>query len=322
MRILKFLACGAACAACAALAGGAQANPVITSFDYPGTTVTEPLGIDNAGRVVGFYEISGVRHGFRRGANGNMLSFDPPGSVSTIAKSISTGGIVGSYQTSSGGMSHGFLRQPNGSYVTFDPPGSTGTMPARITGNWIAGTYYLGPQQAHGFVRDPSGNIATFDPSGLDSTYVSGINSSGTATGTYIDAKDHSFTRDVSGTVVNADPGPSGSISDGIAANGKISGSHHDGVAFIRHPNGAVQSFTVPGFSTYPDSMSANGDWIVGTYVDTMLRGFVHGPGGTLATFDPAGSTNTSSRDINNAGEAAGWYADSSGALHGFVRTP
>src|SRR5258707_1012366 len=40
-----------------------------------------------------------------------------------------------------------------------------------------------------------------------------------------------------------------------------------------------------------------------------------------ITTFDPPGSTNTQVTAINDGGEIVGYYADSSGATHGFLRT-
>jgi probable HAF family extracellular repeat protein len=45
-------------------------------------------------------------------------------------------------------------------------------------------------------------------------------------------------------------------------------------------------------------------------------------PDGSITTFDPKGSTDTTPTAINDKGEITGWYADASGQLHGFLRTP
>src|SRR4029077_4905234 len=45
-------------------------------------------------------------------------------------------------------------------------------------------------------------------------------------------------------------------------------------------------------------------------------------PQPTLITFDPPGSTGTTSMGINPAGVITGFYSDASGNVHGFLRAP
>jgi hypothetical protein len=78
------------------------------------------LGINTRGDIVGFYEQSGVTHGFLLSA-GNYTPIDYPGSDSSVAQAINAGGdIVGSYV--SGGVTHGFLLS-GGNYSTVDIAG-------------------------------------------------------------------------------------------------------------------------------------------------------------------------------------------------------
>jgi len=52
-----------------------------------------------------------VFHGFVRANNGAITSFDPPGSLGTIAKSINPDGVItGDYLD--GGVARGFVRSP------------------------------------------------------------------------------------------------------------------------------------------------------------------------------------------------------------------
>jgi hypothetical protein len=63
---------------------------------------------------------------------GHFVTFDPPGSTSTVPSAITAARVVvGSYIDSSGAQ-HGFLRNANGSFITFDPPGSTLTTATAI----------------------------------------------------------------------------------------------------------------------------------------------------------------------------------------------
>jgi len=71
---------------------------------------------------------------------------------------------------------------------------------------------------------------------------------------------------------------------------------------------------------------------ITGSYYDGLtFHGFLRTPGGTIITFDPPGSTDTSvgpggepfaGPPINPAGSITGYYSDANSVNHGFVRSP
>ena len=95
--------------------------------EYEGT---EPISINTAGAITGFYiDSSGTHHGFVRAANGTITTFDVTGAGTgsgqgTTGFSIDTAGtIVGAYADSSD-VSHGFVRAANGTITTFDAPGA------------------------------------------------------------------------------------------------------------------------------------------------------------------------------------------------------
>jgi hypothetical protein len=50
------------------------------------------------------------------------------------------------------------------------------------------------------------------------------------------------------------------------------------------------------------------------------VHGFLRRPGGTILSFDPAGSTGTTVTGINDAGEITGYYTLANGRTLGFVR--
>ena len=72
-----------------------------TPIDVPGATMTQPLGINNSGQIVGFYWDSSFQsHGFLD-VNGTFTNVDVPGSAWSEATGINNqGDIVGVYQTS------------------------------------------------------------------------------------------------------------------------------------------------------------------------------------------------------------------------------
>src|SRR2546422_3495957 len=94
----------------------------ITSFDPPGSTYTQPLSINIAGAVAGFYRDGVTIHGFIRDANGTFTTVDAPGSAGchTDAFSINNAGAVAGNYCDAGSRSHGYVRDANGTFTTFD----------------------------------------------------------------------------------------------------------------------------------------------------------------------------------------------------------
>jgi hypothetical protein len=83
-----------------------------TTLDAPGATDTIPVGINDAGQVVGNYATSlGIFHGFiesggnyATGTAGTFITIDPTGSTSTMLTGInSVGEVIGYYGDSTGG---------------------------------------------------------------------------------------------------------------------------------------------------------------------------------------------------------------------------
>jgi hypothetical protein len=89
-------------------------NGVYKTIAVPGAFMTQPLGINDLGIVVGWYggcSPSCSIHGFAL-KQGKYLSFDFPGASETFGLGINNGGmIVGSY-TIDGSNYHGFVTSP------------------------------------------------------------------------------------------------------------------------------------------------------------------------------------------------------------------
>src|SRR5580700_9708007 len=116
----------------------------LTSFDYPGATYTGPLGINQAGVVVGAYvDASSVLHGFVRFANGTFKQIDYPGAVSTGFTGINDfNQMVGVYDNSDG-LGHGFLFTPPNHFTPIEYPNAKETFPYAINnGGQIVGFWY------------------------------------------------------------------------------------------------------------------------------------------------------------------------------------
>ena len=160
-------------------------------LDYPGAVETELTGINNAGEVVGTYQINNVRHAFRW-KQGVFQNIDFPGAAYTRADGINNqGDIVGSYQMDSpffGFHPTGFLLTANG-FTTIAAPGAQSTEAFDITGRVIVGDYYDQNFRRHGF-RLTGGVFETIDMPGAFNTAARGINARGTIVG---DADNHGF---------------------------------------------------------------------------------------------------------------------------------
>lgn len=111
-------------------------------MDYPGAELTTALAINNAGTVVGEYDINLTGpHAFLY-QNGSFTTIDYPGSNYTIASSINNLGIVAGYFTTTAGALHGFIYS-NGAFTQVDRPDSpNGTAVTGINNrNDLVGTW-------------------------------------------------------------------------------------------------------------------------------------------------------------------------------------
>lgn len=118
-----------------------------------------------------------------------IITFDVPGSTSTVPMSINSAGqIVGIYQDANR-ILHGFLRAPDGTITTLDPPPNKGThtYDLRINGaGTIAGDYLDPAGNQRAFVRYANGAFTTIQfPSQIGdySATTTAINSTGSVTG-------------------------------------------------------------------------------------------------------------------------------------------
>jgi hypothetical protein len=106
-------------------AGGTVTTIRVPNFFF---FLTQPSSINDVGAITGNYvrDLLLDNSGFVRDPQGNITSFDPPGSLSTTPSSINAGGVITGYYVLNG--THGFLRYADGSIISFDLPGSTSTM--------------------------------------------------------------------------------------------------------------------------------------------------------------------------------------------------
>jgi hypothetical protein len=154
-------------------------------------------------------------------------------------------------------------------------------------------------------------------------------------------------------TTFNA-PGAGTGLKEGTAAvsindSGEITGSYTDkpvkhgliraGHGFMRAANGTITTFEAPGAATgagvvqgtISGRINAAGD-ATGFYPDAkgVFHGFVRAADGTITSFEApgAGTAGTSmlpgtfAFSINDSANITGFYVDSKGVFHGFLRTP
>jgi hypothetical protein len=321
------LGVGAQFAVCAFLLGqtptpqsriSQNVNSVI-AFDAPGAGKgagqgTTPKSINDVGEITGYYNDSAsVLHGFVRHKDGSFTTFDAPGAskqatLGTLPQSINKDGdITGHFFTDPNGVRHSFVRHRDGTILKFDPPGSAGTVARGINDLGEFAGNYVTYDVAHAFLGRKDNSFTKFDPPGSSNTAPQGINGRGDVAGYYADAAGglHGFVRRKDGTYAKFDvPGSNasegkGTLAMGINSEGEVVGYYHTGPntgihAFLRRKDGTFDKFDPPG-----------------TITDTKMHvdeeGYILRP--TAAAMA-----------INEAGEVAGYFGDTVGVVHGFVR--
>jgi probable HAF family extracellular repeat protein len=150
---------------------------IASNVVVPNALFTEPIGINDAGHVVGDYRSAdGAFHAFLY-VNGVFTSFGDDLGATDINND---GQIVGCYAS----CSRGFLY--NGTtYTPIDVPGAVITQPHGINDDGhIVGTYHDGTT-SRGFLYDGTG-FTTINAPGASATNVSRINNGGDIVGYYL----------------------------------------------------------------------------------------------------------------------------------------
>jgi hypothetical protein len=210
--------------------------------------------------------------------------------------------------------------------ITFDAPGAgtaagQGTQAPGINpAGAITGFYSDSKNVMHGFLRAPDGTITTFDAPGAGSETVAGF----------------------LGTVVAGFLGGQGTYPISINLAGAIAGFYVDSSnaahGFLRAPDGKFSTVDAPypyagtgsGQGTFPSNISPAGV-TAGNTVDesSVYHGFVLADG-KFTIFEAPDAGRAAGQGtypewascLNPAGAVTGWYVDSEGVGHGFVRAP
>lgn len=261
-----------------------QAGGVVTTFSVPGQTITYPLGINDAGWIVGYYSgDDGVLHGFLRDPNYRTLDVPEAGTgvgQGTAATHINDSGEIAGVYYDSNSVEHSFLWSASGGFTTFDAIAGADTTVVNINaGGDIAGNSYVPSDDNHsyGYVRDSTGNITTFDvPGDVFGTFVSGINASGQIAGSYFPGSTpRDYIRDQYGNftifTLSGTQGPIGIQDNGNVVGFKVSNSNQY-YGWNRSAAGVLTYFTDPiagPQGTYPECISSNGK-VSGIYYDSQ----------------------------------------------------
>ena len=293
--------------------GAGGAIPFPTSGTTPGTYA---IAGDACGMTAGYFiDTRNVAHGYVRGVDGTITTFDVPGAGTgnlqgTFAGNMSMSGevIAGSYVDATG-MNHGFLRAGSGAITKFDVPAAA-TGPGLGTATaWaqcvnaaggMTGYYFDQNGAGHGYVRAPNGTIATFDAPGAGTgsgqgTYTWAINPAGLTAGASQDNNGvyHGLLRAADGTITMFDiPG---------AGTGSGQGTQVEGI----DPTGVATGY-------YTDA-------------NNLSHGYLRTVDGKFTFFDAPGAGKGSGQGTfpmtNNAqGAVTGFYVDGGGVYHSFVR--
>ena len=178
-----------------------------------------------------FFDQNVVAHGFLRKPTGQIIVFDPAGSIGTHATSINKDGTVAGYYCSvTLCQAMGFFRSPTGEIKTFR--GAPSIFPLAMNlGEVVAGGYYDAQDRHGAFLRTPDGHMVKLRIS-ADTTFLD-LNNNGWAVGRYQTSESaayRGFARRPDGTILkfNDPDGVKGTSPHAINNGQLVTGSYLD----------------------------------------------------------------------------------------------
>src|SRR6266571_4686117 len=173
-------------------------NDVLTTIDYPGSTRTSIVQMNDRGQAVGIGRIPSegatTPYGFIW-KDGGFTDVSFPGAFGTGLDGINEQGDVGGFTTDeAGGLTHAMMRV-NGVFSHVEPPGAIDSIALSINDRGqLAGWYDDALGNTHGFIYY-QGVFTTIDPPGSLASEVTSIDNDGLIVGDYIgaDGVDHGF---------------------------------------------------------------------------------------------------------------------------------
>jgi hypothetical protein len=298
IKVFRFLA---VCTISVAFASSIASAQTYKQVDFPGAVLTELAGGPNPqGTSVGSWlDTTGVLHGFSLTAKGVFATFDPPGSTFTAPGFISPQGVIVGFYLDSTFVSHGFILE-GGQYTFVNVLGAAGAALSGINPSGeISGFTCSDPacgltglaNTQHSFVESKKGVFTFFDPPGATSSGASTVNPSGAVVGAYTD------------TV--------GELFHGyLLKNGTYTTIDFPGALYGTFAGGGNPENDIVGLYNYTSSCPA----------DCNHAFLLHN--GVFTSFDYPGAISTTGTGINPGGVIVGVFQDSSGGIHGFIRTP
>jgi hypothetical protein len=303
-----------------------------TSFEAPDADTnaqdfngTLPNAINDAGAIAGvYYDVNNVAHGFLRGPEGGMTTFDPPGSTATIPIAINLESDIVGYYLDENDLFGGFLRRADGTFATWKDPnacntpntatspfcGGTGAFNINVFG-LIAATYMDKNYVGHGLIRLPGGRLQSYEVPGAGNGAYQGTSCPG--------------------------------CSVGLTVFGATAGYYTDSNSlehvYLRSFTGQTTTFDTPGdpslgANCFSDCPLGLNDWgaITGVYFDAngVGHGFLRNPDGKVGSFDAPGAASVAPQapwywmgtlpvSINDEGTITGYYIDANNVSHGFL---
>lgn len=251
-------------------------------FQCPNASVTVAEGINNAGTIVGHYNlIQGGAHAFIY-SGGVCTTIDVPNATNTEAMAINDAGTVSGFYTDTNGFFHGFLRSSGGTLTVLDFP--------TITSNTLSFDINSGGTS---ITEDVNGTV--FLHSGSTFTQV---------------MMSHPLT-----TYLKL------GINDALnVIVGTVGSSQNPGCFIDAYPSGASTPFSVPGSTLTHCFDINNAGTIAGTYftADGLQFAFVRA-GTTIRTLPNL--TGASANGLNDMGQVVGSFTTNSGATAAFIMT-
>ncbi|WP_267225498.1 hypothetical protein [Dyella silvae] len=130
-----------------------------TPFDVAGAAETYPLGLNDLGESVGYWDTNPKApqpHGFFRDAEGKITTLDVPGAAYTVAFAINDVGQIAGYYWSPNSPLHSFV-ESNGKFQSLDMPGTVEVLVTTINNfGVVSGEYIDTKGQRHGFIGTPT----------------------------------------------------------------------------------------------------------------------------------------------------------------------
>ena len=280
---------------------GSSAIPTFHTIDVPGAGTskyqgTQAIDINAAGEITGYARTSSDYFvAFVLSPTNILTSFEFPSAAHGTLQGTQCFGINSSGTTvctSPGSEIVAFTRSSTGTLMTFDAPnGGSIVSVTTINDNGDTAGIFTSNLGFRGFVRAGDGTVTPFDTPLGDLNAVSRISNNRLIIGysNYLSNGSYGFVRAADGTITQ----------------------------FF------VPGYETPGYGTVPNDINAGGA-IVGS-VSTAIgpQGFLRTPDGAVTAIIPPNTAvlGSSAQSINASGVIAGYFSDSFGVYHGYIRS-